>query len=73
MTTSSVDAVHGELLMVQLSVYVFPAIPVKVEVGLVGVVIVPPVPDTIVQSPVPIAGVFPARVTTVSPHVAILV
>ena len=45
----------------------------KVEVGLVGVVIVPPVPDTMVQSPVPIAGLLPARVTTVSPHVAILV
>ena len=29
----------------------------------------PPVPDTILQAPVPIVGLFPARVTCVSPHV----
>ena len=43
--------------------------PVNVLVGLAGVVIVPPVPETIVHSPVPTAGVLPARVTVVKPHV----
>ena len=43
--------------------------PVNVLVGLVGVVIAPPVPETIVQSPVPTVGVFAASVTVVSPHV----
>ena len=43
--------------------------PVKVLVGLAGVVIVPPVPETIDQSPVPTVGVFAASVTVVSPHV----
>ena len=41
--------------------------PVNVEVGLEGVVTVPPVPLTIVQAPVPLMGVLPASVTVV-PH-----
>ena len=36
---------------------------VKVEVGLLGFVIVPPAPLTIVHRPVPVPGVFAARVT----------
>ena len=44
MLTSSVDAVHGALLIVHLSTYAVPATPVKVLVGLVGVVTVPPAP-----------------------------
>jgi hypothetical protein len=43
---------------------------VKVDVGLVGVVIVPPAPDMILHAPVPIVGAFAARVADVSPQVA---
>jgi hypothetical protein len=39
---------------------------VKLEVGLDGVVMVPPAPVTIVQVPVPTAGVLPAKVTDVA-------
>ena len=38
--------------------------------ALVGVVIVPPVPDTMLHTPVPIEGAFAARVTVVNPQVA---
>ena len=38
--------------------------------ALVGVVTVPPAPDSMLQDPVPIEGVLPARVTIVNPHVA---
>ena len=56
-----------------------PAVPEKVDVGLVGVVIVPPVPETIIQLPVaagvpggpPPEGALPASVTVVDPQVAI--
>jgi len=67
--TSSDDAVHGELLIVHLSTYVVPAVPLKVLVALVGVVMLPPVPDTMLQAPVPIVGVLPASVVLVSPHI----
>jgi hypothetical protein len=60
-TTSSVEAVHGELLMVHLKVFAPIASPVTPEVGLEGVVIVA-VPDITVQVPVPTMAVFPARV-----------
>ena len=73
MTTSSVDAAHGAFDIVQRKVYDVPAVPVKVEVGLDGVPIVPPVPLIIVQLPVPIVGALPASVTDVCPHVAALV
>ena len=69
-TTSSVDAVHGLFDIVQLKVYVEPAVPIKVEVGLDAVVIVPPVPLTMLHAPVPTVGVLPARVTVVNPQVA---
>ena len=42
-----------------------PAVPVKADVGLVGVVIVPPAPDTMLQEPVPMVGVLAARVVEV--------
>ena len=67
--TSSVDAVHGLLLIVHLSTYVVPAVPEKVLVGLDGVVIFPPVPDIMLHDPVPIVGEFPASVVLVSPHI----
>jgi hypothetical protein len=38
---------------------------VKVEVGLVGVVTVPPVPDWMIHAPVPAVGAFAARVADV--------
>ena len=47
-----------------------PAVPLKTEVGLVGVVTVPPVPDIMVQAPAPTVGEFPERVTVVNPQVA---
>jgi len=66
MTTSSVEAVQGALLIVQRKVYVVPATPVNPEVGLDGVVIVPPVPLMIVHAPVPTLGVFAANVAEVA-------
>ena len=44
--------------------------PVNVEVGLDGVVTVPPIPETMLHAPVPAVGVFPAKVTLVKAHVA---
>jgi hypothetical protein len=67
--TSSVDGVHGALLIVHLNTYAVPAVPVKVLVGLAGVVIVPPAPLTILHAPVPAAGVLAARVAVVTPHI----
>ena len=64
------DAVHGLLEIVHLNVYVVPAVPVKGDVALVGAVTVPPVPEMMLQAPVPAEGALPARVTVVSPHVA---
>ena len=64
------DAVQGLLEIVHRNVYDVPPVPLKVEVGLVGVVTVPPVPEMMLQAPVPAEGALPARVTVVSPHVA---
>ena len=72
-TTSSVDAVHGLFEIVHLKVYDVPAVPAKVEVRLVGVVIVPPVPLTMLHVPVPTVGALPSSVTVVNPQVAALV
>ena len=41
----------------------------KVDVALVDVVIVPPVPLMMLHAPVPTVGVLPARVTMVDPQV----
>lgn len=62
-TTSSVEAVQGALAIVQRNVYVVPAVPANAEVGLLGVVTVPPAPEMMLQDPVPIVGVFAAKVT----------
>ena len=67
--TSSVDAVQGLLLIVQRKVYVEPAVPLKVLVGLDVDVMVPPDPLTIDQVPLPVEGALAARVTDVSPQV----
>ena len=66
---SSKDAVHGAFEIVQRKVYVVPAIPLKLVVGLVASANVPPVPLSTVHNPVPIDGALPASVTLVSPHV----
>ena len=42
-----------------------PATPVKAEVGLLGVVTVPPAPVMMVQVPDPTVGVFAAKVAEV--------
>ena len=67
-TTSSVEAVHGELAIVQRSVAV-PGIakPVTPDVGEFGLVMVA-VPETTVQVPVPVVGVLPAKVTLLILH-----
>ena len=68
MTWSDV-AVQGALLIVHCNTYVVPAVPVKVLVGLAGVVMLPPAPETIVQSPVPTVGVLPVSAVLVIPHI----
>lgn len=67
--TSSVDEVHGELLIVHLKVYVAPAVPVNVLTGLPGEAMLPPVPEIMLHVPVPTEGVFPASVVLVLPHI----
>ncbi len=67
--TSSLEKVHGPLDTVHLKSYVFPLIPLKVEVGLEAFVKEPPVPETILHKPVPTVGVLPANVTEVNPQV----
>ena len=42
-----------------------PAVPLNEDVGLEGVVTVPPVPLTMLHAPVPVVGVLPASVTEV--------
>ena len=42
-----------------------PAVPVKADVGLEGVVTVPPAPETMLHAPVPTTGVFAAKVAEV--------
>ena len=67
-TTSSVEAVHGELEIVHRSVAVpAAASPVTPDVGELGVVMVA-VPDTTDHAPVPTVAVFPANVAVVTPH-----
>ena len=65
--TSSELELHGLFEIVHLKTYVMPEDPLNVEVGLVGVVIVPPVPLIVVHNPVPTLGVFPARVADIAP------
>ena len=71
--TSSVDAAHGALDIVQRKTYDVPVVPVKVEPGVVAAANDPPVPLMIVHEPVPTVGLFAARVTVVIPQVAELV
>ena len=66
--TSSMLAVQGALLIVQRNVYVLPAVPVNVLVGLLVVVILPPVPEIMLHAPVPTVGALPANVVLVTPQ-----
>jgi len=66
--TSSVEGVQGGLEIVHRKVAVpGTAKPVTPEVGEEGVVMVA-VPDTTLHAPVPIVGVFPAKVAVVTPQ-----
>ena len=69
MVTSSLKDVHGALDIVHLSTYVVPAVPEKVETGLVLSPKLPPAPLTTVHNPVPTVGEFPVRVVDVNPHI----
>lgn len=66
MTTSLVD-VQEPLAMVHRKVFAPVPGPVTVEAGLEGLVIFPD-PLTLVQVPVPVTGVFPARVAVLPAH-----
>jgi hypothetical protein len=62
-TTSSVDGAQGAFVIDQRKVYTVPAAPVKAEVGLDGVVTVPPAPETMLHDPVPTVAALAAKVT----------
>lgn len=62
MITSSVLAAHGALEVVQRNVYDVPWTPEKLDPALVGVAIVPPAPEMMLQRPVPEVGVLAANV-----------
>ena len=64
-TTSSEEDGQGALLMVHRRVFVLPGVRVKGEFGMDGFTIVPPVPETTVQLPVPTVGVLPVKVVDV--------
>jgi hypothetical protein len=66
--TSSVLAVHGALLIVQRNVYVVPAVPLNELVGLPLAPKLPPVPEMMLQAPVPTVAVLPAKVVLVTPQ-----
>jgi hypothetical protein len=68
-STSSVETPHGLLDIVHRNAYVDPAVPLKVEVVLDELVIAPPAPLMMLQTPVPAAGELPANVIVVNPHV----
>lgn len=70
-TTSSVDAAQGALLIVHRKVYVEPAVPLKLDVGLDALPKDPPLPLITLQEPEPMVGVLPASVTLVRPQVEI--
>jgi hypothetical protein len=68
MTTSSIEAAQGALLIVHLNVTEAPTVnPVTVEIGEPGAVIVA-VPATIVQAPFPMDGVLAPSVVLVTLH-----
>ena len=68
--TSSVDAAHKPTAPnVHLNTYVFPAVPVKFDVGLAAFEKLPPIPETIDHEPDELAGKFAERATVVNPQV----
>ena len=67
MSTRSDEDGHEPLLMVHIKVLVPTLKPVTVEVGELGVVMVP-LPAIKVHKPVPVTGVLPAKVEVVTLH-----
>ena len=66
--TLSCDAVHGALVIVHLKVYTPIIDTVTLDVGELALLkVAVPGPETKVQVPVPVVGVFPAS-AKVSPH-----
>lgn len=65
--TSSVEGAQGGLVIVQRKMYTVPGVPVKAVVALVGEVMEPPVPETMLQVPVPDVGVL-ATIDVVAPQ-----
>jgi hypothetical protein len=65
--TISSDDEQRPLVIVQRNVYDEPVDPVKVDVGFDGALITPPVPLTMVHSPVPTEGELPASVADIIP------
>jgi hypothetical protein len=63
----SSEDVQRALVIVQRNVYEELADPVKVDIGFVGSVIVPPVPLTMLHNPVPTVGALPASVAEMIP------
>ena len=66
--TLSEDAPQLVVLIVQLNIYEFPAVPVKVEVAEVVLLKVPLPPLTIAQVPLPDVGTFAANAVELLPH-----
>ena len=64
---------QGLLFIVHLNVYIDPATPLKLEIELDGLVIMPPTadPGTMLHVPVPAVGMgaLPAKLMLVNPHV----
>jgi hypothetical protein len=59
--TSSVLGVHEPLVTIHLTLYETPSEPTNCDVGLVGVIIAPPLPLNIVHIPLPMTGAVALR------------
>lgn len=60
------DAAQGGLEIVHRTTYNTPGVPENPEDALPGVPMLPPAPETMLQSPVPTAGAFAAKVVEVA-------
>ena len=71
--TSSVSSGHTPLLMVHLNVVLAPAVNPLTELVLLDGLSAVPVPDTVLQEPVPVVGLFADRFTASPSHTVWLV